>query len=164
MLEFCLEDGSKLFIVSTYDEMATVAKSNPSNSLTEKTAGLPYSKVPDTLRVEAQANTQPVKKTGDSPDLLKEKVADKTFRMLETAPIVLSLAHNWWQWIYLNDQYYSSLTSFLVSANFLMWLLLLIAGAAVSLFSVKFSRNKGFAYTSLVILAINLLLFLVPKR
>jgi hypothetical protein len=45
-----------------------------------------------------------------------------------------------------------------------MWLLLLITGGATGLLAVKYGRNKGFAYTSLVILAINLLLFLVPKR
>ena len=165
-LEFCLEDGSKLFNVSNYDEAPTVTRPNPANPSTEKTVNLPYSKPPATLRFEAvnQANNQTVEKTVTAPDLLKDKVTDKTFRILETAPIVVSLAHNWWQWIYLNNQYYPSLTAFLLSANFLMWLLLLITGAAISLLALKYSRNKGFAYTSLVILAINLLLFLVPKR
>lgn len=165
MLEFCLEDGSKLVTVPTSGEIPTVTKLNSSSPTTEKTVNLPYSKVPEQLPFETpnQANSQPIEQIG-SADLLKEKVAVKTFRILETAPIVLSLAHNWWQWIYLNNQYYSSLTGFLLSANFLMWLLLLITGGATGLLAVKYSRNKGFAYTSLVILAINLLLFLVPKR
>jgi len=74
------------------------------------------------------------------------------------------LAHNWWQWIYLNNQYYSSLSSYVLSANFLMWLLLLAAGATVSLFAVKRCKDKGFAFVSLVVLSINLILFLVPRR
>lgn len=166
MLEFCLEDGAKLLTVPTSDEVPTVTKLNPSSPATEKTLNLPYAKTPGALRSETAnpSNNQTIEKTGGNSDLLKEKVAVKTFRILETAPIVLSLAHNWWQWIYLNNQYYSSLTGFLLSANFLMWLLLLITGAATGLLAVKYSRNKGFAYTSLVILAINLLLFLVPKR
>jgi|GEM_PF-1201215 len=167
ILEFCLEDGSKLFTVTTSGETPTVTRLNPSSPTTEKTVNLPYVKAPGTLPFEtpnAAAHNQIVEKSGGSSDLLKEKVTDKTFRILETAPIVLSLAHNWWQWIYLNNQYYSSLTGFLLSANFLMWLLLLTAGASISLLALKYSRNKKFAYTSLVILAINLLLFLVPKR
>jgi hypothetical protein len=165
MLEFCLEDGSKLVTMPTVGEVPTVTKLNPSRPTTEKTVNLPYSKSPAPLPFETTnpANNQTIEKIGGS-DLLKEKVAVKTFRILETAPIVLSLAHNWWQWIYLNNQYYSSLTGFLLSANFLMWLLLLMTGGATGLLAVKYSRNKGFAYTSLVILAINLLLFLVPKR
>src|SRR5215213_2703518 len=105
MLEFCLEDGSKLFTVSNYDETPTVTKSNPANPSTEKTLNLPYSKPPATLPFEAlnQANNQPIEKTKAAPDLLKDKVTDKTFRILEIAPIVVSLAHNWWQWIYLNN-------------------------------------------------------------
>lgn len=166
MLEFCLEDGSKLYTVSAYNETPTITKPNPSNPATAKTVSLPYSKTPGALQFEAsnRAGNPPIEKTVAATDLLKEKVTDKTFRILETAPIVLSLAHNWWQWIYLNNQYYSSLTGFLLSANFLMWLLLLITGGATGLLAVKYSRNKGFAYASLVILAINLLLFLVPKR
>lgn len=165
MLEFCLEDGSKLVTMPTAGEVPTVTKLNPSRPTTEKTVNLPYSQSPAPLPFETPnpANNQTIEKSGGT-DLLKEKVAVKTFRILETAPIVLSLAHNWWQWIYLNNQYSSSLAGFLLSTNFLMWLLLLITGGATGLLAVKYSRNKGFAYTSLVILAINLLLFLVPKR
>jgi hypothetical protein len=95
---------------------------------------------------------------------LKEKVALQGFKDLEIPPIVVSLSHNWWQWVYLNNQYYSSFSSYVFSANFLMWLLLLVGSAVVGLLAVKLCRNKGFVYTSLVILAINLLLFLVPER
>jgi hypothetical protein len=83
---------------------------------------------------------------------------------LEIAPIVIALALNWWQWIYLNNQYYSSFSSYVLSANFLMWLLLLTTGTALSLFAVKRCKNKRFAFASLVILSVNLILFLVPRR
>jgi hypothetical protein len=83
---------------------------------------------------------------------------------LELAPVVIALAHNWWQWLYLEKQYYSSFMDYFFSANFLMWLLLLAAGIGISLYSIKRSERKGFAYTGLVIFAINLILFLVPRR
>jgi hypothetical protein len=82
---------------------------------------------------------------------------------LEITPIIISLAHNWWQWVYLNKQDYLTFTSYVSSANFLVWLLLLVAGASVGMLVLKLCQNKSCAYTGLVILAINLLLFLVPK-
>ena len=83
---------------------------------------------------------------------------------METAPIVLALAHNWWQWLYLEKQYVSSITEYILSANFLMWLLLLASGILVSLLAVKHSKDKTLGIISLVALAINLILFLVPRR
>ena len=96
-------------------------------------------------------------------NLIREKVVRQTATVLEIAPVVVALAHNWWQWIYLNSQPYASFTNYITSANFLIWLLLLTAGALVSLFAVKRGQNRGFAFASLVILSINLILFMVPK-
>jgi hypothetical protein len=100
----------------------------------------------------------------EQTNFLTEKVVQQGNKVLEIAPIVIALAHNWWQWIYLENQYYSSFASYILSANFLMWLLFLAAGASLGLFALKRGQNKGFAISSLVILSVNLLLFLVPKR
>ncbi|MDQ3041790.1 MAG: hypothetical protein M3R11_05350 [Acidobacteriota bacterium] len=61
--------------------------------------------------------------------LIKDKVTEQSNSVLELAPFVIALAHNWWQWIYLNNQYYSSFSTYVLSANFIMWLLLLTTGA-----------------------------------
>ena len=167
MIEFCLEDGSRLVLVSNSleDEIPTVTKLNKSNPSTQDTVNLPFSNIPPTLETNLpnKAETPSSVETAKTNDL-KEKAVSQSYKALEIAPIVVSLAHNWWQWVYLNNQYYSSFSAYVFSANFLMWLLLLIASAAVGLLALKLCSNKGFAYTGLVILAINLLLFLVPKR
>ncbi len=98
----------------------------------------------------------------DGPLQIAEQ--SQTAKILETAPIVLALAHNWWQWLYLEKQYVSSITDYILSANFLMWLLLLASGTIISLLAVKHSKNKTLGIISLVALAINLILFLVPRR
>ena len=160
-LEFCLEDGMKLVTPLSYETATPIVnQSNQPNSSTEKTVNLPFSNPAKTLELGDANDFQTIPQT----DLLKVRVAHQSNKILEIAPIVIVLAHNWWQWIYLNNQYYSSLSSYVLSANFLMWLLLLAAGAAVSLFAVKRCKNKGLAFASLVILSINLILFLVPKR
>ena len=160
-LEFCLEDGVRLVSPLSYEtETPTVTQSNKPNPSTEKTVNLPFSKPAKILEFGGANDFQTISQT----DLLKERVAPQSSKVLEIAPIVIALAHNWWQWIYLNNQYYSSLSSYVLSANFLMWLLLLAAGAAVSLFTVKRCKDKKLAFASLVILSINLILFLVPRR
>lgn len=160
-LEFCLEDGMRLISAHSYEnETKTITHSNKPNPSTEKTVNLPFSKPAKTLKFGGANDFQTIPQI----DLLKEGVAQQSNKVLEIAPIVIALAHNWWQWIYLNNQYYSSLSSYVLSANFLMWLLLLAAGAAVSLFAVKRCKNKEFAFASLVVLSINLILFLVPRR
>jgi hypothetical protein len=160
-LEFCLEDGMRLVSARSFEtETPTVTKSNKPNPSTEKTVNLPFSNPAKTLELGGANDLQTIPQT----DLLKERVAQQSNKVLEIAPIIIALAHNWWQWIYLNNQYYSSLSSYVLSANFLMWLLLLTASAAVSLLSLKRCKDKRLAFASLVILSINLILFLVPRR
>ena len=169
-LEFCLEDGAKLVsVVDLKQEKPTVTKSEASNPTLAETATFPLSEISSTSGLSDLQQAGKIQTTNFSDrtvklDLVKETVTSQTYKILEVTPIVISLAFNWWQWLYLNNQYYSSLSSFLVSANFLMWLVLLISGLTLSFFALKKCENKGFAYTSLVILAINFILFLVPKR
>lgn len=163
-LEFCLEDGTRLLASNENRSEATITIPKNTNPIADQTVVLPASNPLQNYAAGAAVN--PAKPGG--LNLPTEKIAGINAgingRVLETAPIVLALAHNWWQWIYLNSQYYSSFTAYILSANFLMWLLLLVVGVIIGLISFKRSENKSFAVTSLVIIAINLLLILVPKR
>ena len=96
--------------------------------------------------------------------ILGQEPTVKPTPAFEYASIAIALAHNWWQWLYLEKQYVSSILDYIFSANFLMWLVLLVSGTAISLFVVRRSDRKIFGILSLVILAINLILFLVPRR
>jgi len=168
MLEFCLDDGAKLVLISgSANEINAAKTSNKQSPTSSETVNLTTKKTPEIFELkganrEIQVQTSPPPETISS-NLLEEKVNSQSFKVLEIAPIIISLAHNWWQWVYLHNQYYYSFTTYVFSANFLMWLLLLVTGIVVGLLVLKYCPNKGYAYTGLVVLAINLLLFLVPK-
>ncbi len=95
---------------------------------------------------------------------IKEKVTYQGNKVIETAPIVVALIHNYWQWLYLHKTNYSDTISFLTSGHFSIWLSLLIVGVITSFIALKYGKNKVFAITGLVILAINLLLSIVPIK
>ena len=158
MLEFCLDDGTRLISVSSAARTAETDREAIATAETE------------VFSTPATFKGQEIRELGRSePTVIRSQLptaSEKTVdtRVLEFAPIVLALAHNWWQWLYVNEQYIPSIPAFLISANFIMWLVLLAAGIAVSIYALKQNANKPFAYTSLVILAINLILFLVPRR
>lgn len=161
MLEFCLEDGAKLFTVSKpLKDAPTVTKQNPPNPFTEKTFNLPSTAGAETLESIKPNNAQ----INRQNDFSIEKKSNVGSKVLEILPVIIALSHNWWQWLYVANQSYSSVTGFLISAAFLMWLLLLATGVGISLLAVKRCQNKGYAFASLVILSVNLILFLVPKR
>lgn len=158
-LEFCLEDGARLLLQTGSSPSPTIAIPYPPRSSSIETVNLPNQNIPPTVEI---SNAKPtVQSKGEA---LKKTVVSKSFKVLETLPIIISLAHNYWQWLYVNNQGGSDLAGFITSAHFLIWLLLLLTGAIFSLLAIKYCQNKGFAYTSVVILAINLILFLVPRR
>lgn len=161
-LEFCLEDGARLVSNDGEDEtIPRVTFPERHNPTTEKTLNLPFSgAMPSTISQE----NDPALPAAQKIDLLKEKAVQKGNRLLEMTPFVVALAHNWWQWIYLDNQNYSSFSGYVLSANFLIWLLLLIVGAVAGLLAVRQCRVKTFAIAGLVVLSINLILFLVPRR
>jgi len=160
-LEFCLEDGTRLVSSGSQEvKRSSITSPNKSNPLTEKTHILPFSSSAQTQKISDSRIIQPTSQT----ELINVNVAQQSLKILEIAPLTIALLHNWWQWIYLNNQYYSSFTNYVFSGNFLMWLFLLLVGAITGLIAVKRCRNKGFVFAGLVILSINLILFLVPKR
>lgn len=161
-LEFCLEDGTRLVSAANRSrtQMPTMTIPGELKIAGEKTFNLPSSNQPETIAFQGGKNLQSTIET----NLIKDKPVAGSYRILEISSITISLAHNWWQWLYLNNQYYSSFSTYVLSANFLMWLLLLIAGTGVGVYTLKQSQNKIIPITSLILIAINLLLFLVPKR
>lgn len=160
-LEFCLEDGTRLVSNRMFlTETPTVTRPSSVNQAAEPTVNLPFPAAAKTLELNDQNEAATISQN----DSAKNPVIRQSDQILSIAPVIVALAHNWWQWIYLNNQYYSSFSSYVFSANFLMWLLLLIVGAVVGLFALKRCQNKSFAVASLVILSINLILFAVPKR
>ena len=120
--------------------------------------------VPKTLEINDPATVDQPSAKVTEPLSLKEKTIEKGYRALEVGTVALALAHNWLQWLYIDRQSYGSIANFLTSAEFLIWLLLLFAGAAAGLLTLKFARRKELAYLGLLILAVNFLLLLVPRR
>lgn len=160
-LEFCLEDGTKLISTDNFNtEIPTVTHSNKQNQTTAKTVSLPFS----TESIKQDFPEPKASAAFPQVTQIKEKAIEKSNKIIELAPIVLALAHNWWQWIYLNNQPATSVTAYIFSANFLIWLLLLLVGVAFGLISLKRVQGRGFAVVGLVTFAINFILFLVPKR
>ena len=161
MLEFCLEDGAKLdFVSRALNETPTITKSNKTNPFTEKTVSLPF----DTADKTIESLKSDINPTSWNKNPIIKKKLDAGYKILEILPLIFSLSHNWWQWLYAANQSYSTVSAFLLSANFLIWLLLLAIGTGLSVLAFKRCENKGYALISLVILAINLILFIVPKR
>jgi uncharacterized membrane protein YhaH (DUF805 family) len=85
-------------------------------------------------------------------------------RILTLAPIVAALAHNYWQWIYLANPNSFQFPSFLWSTSFLVWLFLLAVAAAISALALRQARDKSFAVIAIIVLAINFLLCIIPRR
>ena len=153
MLEYCLEDGAKLF-TATEPNIATSTREQP-------TAFKPVGPLASTT----SEPTVVIRKTEDAAtEPEKSAPHERTSQGVAMVPMVIALAHNWWQWVYLEKQYVYSITDYLLSANFILWLILLAGGVLSGLYAFKHSKNKTFALTGLVILAINLILFLVPRR
>lgn len=151
-LEFCLEDGSKLLLFNI---------ENPTNA---KTAVLNNFSNPLPHKFETSKETVLQNKETDKLANIKEKVTYQGNKVIETTPIVVALIHNYWQWLYLEKADYATTIAFLTSGQFSIWLSLLIVGIITSFIALKYVKNKGFAITGLVILAINLLLSIVPIK
>jgi hypothetical protein len=145
-LEFCLEDGSRLISpVLTEASFETVV-------------------LPGSAAVTDAPGAGPAPAQTAKLQVFKERAVDRGRRIMELAPMIIALVHNYWQWIYADQQETHSIANFLLSAGFIVWLLLLLAGATAGVLALKLARNKSFAITGLIVLAINFLLFVVPRR
>lgn len=164
MLEFCVEDGAKLVTVNDRPTAAQTEVLNTAQNSVETFFFKDQSELPQTV---AAGDAETYKQNSPNPtqvSSLKEKAVEKGYRALEIAALVFALAHNWWQWLYVDRQNYGSASNFLLSIEFLVWILLLAAGATAGLLSLKLSRQKTLAYAGLVILAVNFLLLIVPRK
>ena len=164
MLEFCLEDGAKLTVVGSSATTADTKVLNTGKNNIETMFFDASAELPKTVEVKDAATVSNRPASVTEPLSLKQNAVEKGYRALEIGTLVLALAHNWLQWLYVDRQYYGSVSGFLFSTQFLIWFLMLCAGTAAGLLTLKFSRKKGLAYVGLIILAINFLLLLVPRK
>ncbi|MGD9561161.1 MAG: hypothetical protein AB7F88_02965 [Pyrinomonadaceae bacterium] len=158
MLEFCLEDGTQL--ASSPGPAMTANPTVPIPPVA-RTAGPIASQVSEETVVVGPPKHE---RTGTEPRPEQIREPASSIGVIERAGVGLALAHNWWQWLYLEKTYVYSITDYILSANFLMWLLLFGTGTAAGIYSFKRSKDKTFAIITLLLLAINLILFLVPRR
>lgn len=164
MLEFCLEDGAKLAVVGSRATATETKAFNTDQKSVETMFFDAAAKIPKTLEMNDAAAVNAPRPAATETVSLKQKTVETGSRALEVGTLVLALAGNWLQWLYIERQSYGTLTNFLFSPEFLIWLVLLFGGAAAGLLTLKFSRTKALAYAGLVVLAVNFLLLLVPKK
>ena len=162
MLEFCLEDGAKLSVVNNQTTAKTEVLTAERNSV-ETVFVNNHAAIPKTFEVNT-ATAEQRQTNAAKISSLKQNAVEKGHRTLEIGTLIFALAHNWLQWLYVDRHSYGTISEFLLSSQFLIWLLLLIAGTISGVLTIKFSPKKNFAYIGLVILAINFLLLLVPRR
>ena len=168
MLDYCLEDGTRLTTVTK--NLGQRTSQHAASPLTSPTQAETVVIASDqTHRQTAAAEVETVLRNDlnnqiqTKSEKLKTSLTDKWYQVLEFAPIILALTHNYWQWLYLAKQSSYQFSDFLLSHQFLIWFLLLISGAVFGIISLKYGRTKSFAVTALIVLAINVLLSVVPK-
>lgn len=163
-LEFCLDDGSRLSKMdSKNNEILTATAIKPQIGMMQAET-VEFNNLPETQKSNLPETEREILKTiTQKKENIKQNVANTSQKFLEVSPIVLALTHNYWQWLYLYKQPTYQLSAFFSSYNFIVWILLLLGGLLFGIFSLKYSRNKGFAITALIVLAINLILSIVPK-
>lgn len=163
-LDFCLDDGTRLLEFKPQAAVKTeVFSSDQASAETlffDKSAGLPK-----TVGSRRGETVSELPASTNQTASLKQRTIEKGYRALEIGAVFFALAHNWWQWLYIDRQSYSgNISRFFFSAEFLVWILLFMGGAAAGIAALKFSRRKDLGYISLIMLAINLILILVPRR
>ncbi|CAN5723478.1 hypothetical protein BH20ACI4_BH20ACI4_00650 [soil metagenome] len=163
-LEFCLDDGSRLQKIDKINNETLTAPAIKPNLEIGQSKTVEMANQPEVQRLELpKTEILSIRQFSDKKEIIKRNVADTSVKILETSPIILALAHNYWQWLYLYRQPTYDLTAFFTSYNFLVWIFLLISGLLFGIFSLKYGKNNGFAITALVVLAINVILSIVPK-
>lgn len=161
MLDFCLDDGERLQVLK--QKTIDLKKNSPTQA---ETVVLNNQMIPDIFVLQdekTELQNEPQAGIQNRSEKLKQTITLQWLKTLEIVPIILALAHNYWQWLYLERKNYYDFSSFFLSLDFLIWLVLLVTGAFLGILSLKYNKRKGFAITALVILAINVILSIVPK-
>lgn len=178
--EFCLEDGTRLMhfradgedepetrfgASSTFSGTSTASPTNNRNTISADWKTLqnqntivsnPADKPLQTDSPEQIKSFADANQTSPAQQKLVQFAENKAAAIIAVA---LALAHNYWQWLYLARPGNFEITTFLV------WLVLLATGAATAMLVLKFGRSgKGYAIIGLILLGINLLLYLVPRK
>lgn len=161
ILDFCLDDGERLLLFDKSGNHPDVLSPTQENTfIPEKNFNSSFLTPSET---EADLLNKGTSEIPAKSEKLTQKITSQWVKILEITPIVLALAHNYWQWLYLSRKSYYEFFDYFFSSAFLIWLLLLITGSLFGIISLKYSKRKGFAVTALVVLAINVLLSIVPK-
>jgi hypothetical protein len=175
-IEFCLEDGTRLEPFNeTADEPPTVwsNKSTLGGKTTTQTrtaetfadnAKFASAWAGGQPNQSGQQNLQEKNENSPQTNEQPEAAASFTVKILALAPIIVALSQNYWQWLYMADYNSFKFPAFLWSVNFYIWLGLLVSGIVLSVFALRKNVNRNFAVVSLIILAINFLLCIVPRR
>lgn len=167
-LQFCLNDGTQLAEFADPDEPATVFSSVATQ--TAERSGFGNSNFEQISAVTTSANLRetessaPANKTTQELSAAENNADELFFKILTFAPIVVALMQNYWQWLYMSKYDSFKFPGFLWELNFWVWLMLLLSGTSLCVLAIKNNKNRGFAVVGLVILAINFLLCLVPRR
>ena len=163
-LAFCLDDGSKLKRIDRINrETLTATSFKPKVEITQAETVQLNRPTENNYSNLSGSKLNVNKDVSFKKENFKQNAVYSTYKFLEISPIVLALAHNYWQWLYLYKQPVYEISAFLSSYNFLIWLFLLLSGLMFGIFSLKYSKSKGFAITALVVLAIDVILSIVPK-
>lgn len=161
MLDFCLDDGERLLLLNQHNtDFKEISPTRAETSVLENNLN-PTVFVPQIVKTGIQNESPP--ELQNRSERIKQTVTLQWMRAMEIVPIILALAHNYWQWLYLSRKSYYEFSSYFFSVDFFIWLLLLILGSVFGIISLKYSKRKSFAITALVVLAINVLLSIVPK-
>src|SRR6185369_5628593 len=108
MLDFCLEDGAKLLIVSEVLDRKTVGPANPP-PLTQSPTQAETIFIPQNRTIVNTVNSEVETRQKNNfqnqfqikSEKIKTSLTEKWYLFLKFTPIVLALTHNYWQWLYL---------------------------------------------------------------
>jgi hypothetical protein len=170
-LQFCLNDGTQLVALSNeLEEPPTVFSSQTKTDERSRTtttdintSSINSVNLRDSIETATKSNVLP----GAEPSrALSEADANEKLysQVLSFAPVTVALIQNYWQWLYMAEYNSFQFPVLLWNLRFWVWLILLSGGAAVCILALRQNNNKGFAVVGLVVLAINFLLCLVPRR
>ncbi len=172
-LQFCLSDGTGLVVYSAEPEepptvfasrTKTAERSWINNNEFDTAAPSGSIYAPDTAEIAANPHDSPNPEINSRVES-KESASEKSLaQVLSFAPVTIALMQNYWQWLYMAEYNSFQFPALLWNLHFYLWLLLLGGGAALCILALRQNINRGFAIIGLIILSINFLLCLVPRK
>ena len=175
-LQFCLSDGTGLIVYSNEPEEPPTVFARPTKTaeqIRETNTNLGSASSHSSInwrdaagqKIAPQSDDFPNDNAGPTRALSADNHNEKLFaQILSFAPVTVALMQNYWQWLYMAEYNSFQFPALLWNLHFWVWLLLLTGGSALCVLALRQNNNRGFAVIGLVVLAINFLLCLVPRR